>query len=118
MAAEIVHDDDVARPERRHQELSDIGLEVFTVDRAVEDHRRDHAGAAQPPASRRQPMALPDRPDGVPIESRSGVPFQRRLTELLTGPRNLQLDEVATICGDAWAPELPFSTTTDCVLLS
>jgi hypothetical protein len=37
VAAEIVHDDDVARVERFHQFLLDIGAEAKAVDRPVED---------------------------------------------------------------------------------
>ena len=39
VTAEIVDDDNVARLERWHQELFDIGQEAFAVDRSV-----DHAG--------------------------------------------------------------------------
>ena len=39
MAAQIVHDDNVAGRQRRHQELLDIGSEACPVDRAIE-----HAG--------------------------------------------------------------------------
>ena len=40
VAAEIVHDDDVAGLERRHQELLDIGFEAFAIDRSIKDARR------------------------------------------------------------------------------
>jgi len=40
VAAEIVHDDDVAGLERRHQELLDIGFEAFAVDGSIKDARR------------------------------------------------------------------------------
>ena len=36
MAAEIVHDDDVARLQRWQRDLFDIGAEAFPVDRPVE----------------------------------------------------------------------------------
>ena len=36
MAAEIVHDDDVARLQRWQQDLFDIGAEAFPVDRPIE----------------------------------------------------------------------------------
>ena len=39
VAAEVVEDDDVARSQRRHQHLLDIGGEQVAVDRSV-----DHAG--------------------------------------------------------------------------
>jgi len=39
VGAEIVHDDDVAGFERRHELLLDIGLEALAVDRPIEDAR-------------------------------------------------------------------------------
>src|SRR5688572_7856579 len=47
MAAEIVHDDDVAGLEHRNELLLDIGAEAFAIDRAVEDAGRGEAIAAQ-----------------------------------------------------------------------
>src|SRR5690606_9389086 len=47
VAAEVVHDDDVARPERWHQQLLDIGSEAHAVDRAFEDAGGDEPVAAQ-----------------------------------------------------------------------
>src|SRR3546814_8542786 len=40
VAAEIVHDDDIARLEAGDQLLANIGQEAFAVDRTVEDARR------------------------------------------------------------------------------
>lgn len=40
VAAKIVHDDDIARLERRDQELLDIGQEASAVDRTIEHRRR------------------------------------------------------------------------------
>lgn len=40
MAAEVVHDDDVARVERRHEALLDPCGEALAVDRPIEDARR------------------------------------------------------------------------------
>ena len=40
---EIVEDDDIARPQRGHEDLLDIGQERRVVDRAVEDGRRVEA---------------------------------------------------------------------------
>ncbi len=40
VAAEVVHDDDIAGRERRDEELGDIGGKAFTVDRPVEHARR------------------------------------------------------------------------------
>lgn len=45
--AEVVHHDDVTLLQCRHENLLDIGLESFAVDRAVEQQRRDDAGRAQ-----------------------------------------------------------------------
>ena len=47
VAGQVVHDDHVAASEVGHENLSDIGLEPVAVDRAIEHHRRDHAGHAQ-----------------------------------------------------------------------
>jgi hypothetical protein len=47
VAAEVIHDDDVAGFENRHELLLDIGAEAFTVDRAVEDARGGEPVAAQ-----------------------------------------------------------------------
>jgi hypothetical protein len=41
--AEIVHDDDVARLQNRHELLLDISPEAVAVDRSVEDARRGEA---------------------------------------------------------------------------
>ena len=38
--AEVIRDDDVARPQRGHQDLVDVGQEAGAVDRAIEDARR------------------------------------------------------------------------------
>lgn len=47
MRAEIVHDDDISRRERRRQNLFDISEEAFAVDRPVEHARRGDLVAAQ-----------------------------------------------------------------------
>lgn len=43
VAAEVVHDDDVARCQRRYEELGDVGCEALAIDRAVE-----HTGRVDP----------------------------------------------------------------------
>ena len=48
VAAEIVHDDDVAGFEYRHEDLLDIGAEALAIDRPVE-----HAWRRQPVAAQR-----------------------------------------------------------------
>src|SRR3546814_2506541 len=40
---QIVHDDDVARPQGRRQHLLDPGQEALSVHRSVKQHRRDEA---------------------------------------------------------------------------
>ena len=47
VAAEIVHDHDIARCERRHEELLDPGEEALAIDGAVDDARRIDAIVAQ-----------------------------------------------------------------------
>lgn len=47
VAAEIVHDDDIARFQHRHELLLDIGAEALTIDRPVEHARRRQPVAAQ-----------------------------------------------------------------------
>jgi hypothetical protein len=59
VAAKIVHDDDVARPQHRNKLLIDIGAEAFAIDRTVEDTRRDELIATQrPEESHGAPMAM------------------------------------------------------------
>ena len=69
--AEIVHHDDVAGFECRHEKLLDIGSEAFAVDRAVEDTRcgepitaqRAEEGERAPVAVRgKAPEAFAPRP--------------------------------------------------------
>ena len=48
MAAEIVHDHDVAWLEVWHEDLLDIGEEALAVDRTIEDARRIEAIMAKP----------------------------------------------------------------------
>ena len=68
VAAQIVHNDDIARDERRQQTLFDIGQEAGAVDRAIKDTRsgqpvvaqRRHEGQRLPVAvgpGRSQPLA-------------------------------------------------------------
>ncbi len=59
MGRQVVHDDDVARRERRHENLLDIGPESHSVHRPVKDHRRGHAGEPERPGERRSfPMTV------------------------------------------------------------
>ena len=75
VAAEIVHDDDVAGFEHRHELLLDIGPEAFAVDRPIEDARRCEPIAAQgaeegqrPPVAVRREACAPVRPS-APIHA-------------------------------------------------
>jgi hypothetical protein len=47
VAAQIVHDDDVAGPQGGNELLADIGAKAFAVDRAVEDAGRYEFRATQ-----------------------------------------------------------------------
>lgn len=47
VAAEVVHDDDVAGLEHWNELLFDIGAEAFAVDRTVEDARSGELVATQ-----------------------------------------------------------------------
>jgi hypothetical protein len=59
VAAEIVHDGDVAWSKRRHQDLLDIGKEASPVDGSVDDARRiDPIGAQRGQKGQRAPMAV------------------------------------------------------------
>lgn len=59
VAAEIVHDDDVAGSEAGNKLLFDIGAEASTVDRSVEDAWRGKFAAAQgTEKSQRAPMSM------------------------------------------------------------
>ena len=59
MAAQIVHDHDVAGLQGRQQLLLDIGAEAFTVDRTVEDAWRGEFVATQrPQEGQGSPMAM------------------------------------------------------------
>src|SRR6202042_1540862 len=53
VGAEIVEDHDIARLQRRDQELFDIGAEAFAVDRAVEQAGRIDAVIAKSGEKRR-----------------------------------------------------------------
>ena len=79
MATEIVHHDDVARPQHTNELLFDIGAEALAVDRPIEHARRSESvtaeraqeGQRSPVAVRRkaaQPLAL-----GAPAAQRGHV---------------------------------------------
>ena len=59
MAAEVVHDDDVACLQRGNEHLLDIGAEALAVDRAVEDARcGEGVGAQGPEKGQGAPVAV------------------------------------------------------------
>jgi hypothetical protein len=57
MAAQIVEQDNVTRPERRRQDLFEIGAETLAIDGAVAHARCGDAAAAQAGANGRRPRA-------------------------------------------------------------
>ena len=64
VGSEIVEDDDVARFQRRHEELIDIGAETLAVDGSVKQAGRVDAVVAQGGEERRGlPLALRDLVD-------------------------------------------------------
>src|ERR1700730_14832180 len=74
MAAEIVHDDDVAGFEHWNEQLFNIGAEAFAVDRAVEDARRRELVATQSAEEgQRSPVAMRRKaPQSMPLRPPSG----------------------------------------------
>lgn len=93
MAREIVEDDDVAGPQRRHQHLLDIGQKRGIVDRAVEHGGRGEAVDAQAGDHRvGLPMAAgrvipePD-PAGTPTIAPQQVRGDARLVDEDVGAR-------------------------------
>ena len=66
--AEVIGDDDVARLQRGHQDLFDVGQEAGAVDRAIEDARRGQAGDAEGGEER---TGLPPAPRGVVVDPRA-----------------------------------------------
>ena len=59
MASKVVEHDDIARPQRRDQELLDPGLKQHAVDGSIQDQRSDDATAAQASnEGHRLPMAM------------------------------------------------------------
>jgi len=72
VAAEIVHDHDVAGLQFGNEKLFDIGLEREAVDRPIEDHGRDHAADAQSCDERRGfPVSVRDAdPQPLPFGAR------------------------------------------------
>ena len=61
MAAEVVHDDDVALRQDRDENLLDIGAKAFAVDRTVDDAGRGQSVAAQRRQERQGPPSAERR---------------------------------------------------------
>ena len=70
VTAEIVQDDDIARPKRRREHLLDIGAEDVAVDGAVDDQWRGEAVGAQ---AGNEGRGFP-----VPVRDRRNQPLSRR----------------------------------------
>ena len=62
VGGQIVHDDDVGRPQERGQHLLAPSPEDLAVHRPVEQHRGDEAGTGQPA----------DEGNGLPVSMRDG----------------------------------------------
>ena len=100
--AEIVHDDDVARLQRRHQDLFDIEPEALAVDRPVQEPRCDDAVVAQrcqdgqgPPVTVR-PLAMQPLADRCPAAQPGHVglgPVRRAIDSLDRLLFRLTIDE-------------------------
>ncbi len=77
MAGQVVHDHDVARPELGDEHLTDIGVEGVAIDRSIEHHGRDQAGAAQ----------ARDEGGGLPVPERHAraQPFSAPATTVAAG---------------------------------
>src|SRR5262245_29921510 len=61
--AEIIHHDDIARSERRCEELLDIGVKPLTGHWSIKDERGDETSGAKPRHKRR----------GMPVPVRRGI---------------------------------------------
>jgi hypothetical protein len=48
VAGQVVHHDDVIRPQFGNEDACDVGLKRLAIDRAVEHERRDEPTRAQP----------------------------------------------------------------------
>ena len=70
VTAEIVQDDDIARPKRRREHLLDLGAEDVAVDGAVDDQWRGEAVGAQ---AGNEGRGFP-----VPVRDRRNQPLSRR----------------------------------------
>ena len=94
VAAQIVHNDDIARGEGRQQALFDIGQEAGAVERAIEDTRSGNTVVAQRGhQGQRVPVAVgPGR--AQPLAPRTAA---MRAGHISLGPGLIQEDEPARI---------------------
>lgn len=106
VAAEIVHDDDVALAQNRRELLFDIGAEAFAVDRAVKDARRggETVTAQRAEKGQRAPVAV--RGKAAQALAHDAPTAQRRHVGL--DPGLVDKDEVARI--ETTLPRAPAST--------
>ena len=79
VSRQVVHDDDVARRQRGHENLLDVDQEGRPVHGAVEDHRRRHA--AQAKAGRQG--------GGLPVSMGNGGPAALATPGSPSEPRHL-----------------------------
>ena len=94
VAAQIVHNDDIARRERWQQTLFDIGQEAGTIDRAIEDTRSRKAVVAE---RRHEGQRLP-----VPMGPGRAQPLAAgaaamAASHIRLGPGLIQEDEPARV---------------------
>ncbi len=102
MAAEIIHDHDVARLENWNELLFDISSEAFAVDRSVEDAGSDEAVRAQGAEKGQRPPMAVRRKTSHPFALRS-PPAQRGHAGLDPG----LIDEDQALGIEARLPRLP-----------
>jgi len=110
---EIVEHDHVAGPERRDEDLLDIGVEADRVDRPIEDDGRPEAVHPQrrnhrvgfPMAARRMVVqAGPARASAIPPQEIGGHPALIQEHILPRIVQRLRVPPVETLCGDVSAP--------------
>ena len=94
VAAEVVHDDDVAWLQRGHQDLGHVGKKACAVDRAVEHARCADAVMTQACEKRH---GLPVAMRGFGVEPPAGCAPAAQRRHIGLGPRLVDEDEAAGI---------------------
>jgi hypothetical protein len=94
VAAEIVHDDDVAGGERRRQDLLDIGEEALAVDRSIDDAGCIDPVGAQCGEERQRPPAAPRDFRNQPLAARTAAMGTRHIG---FGPGLVDEDQTGSI---------------------